>query len=371
VTESFDWFLIPNCLASIILSLFVALICFSVVLTSLAINDTALLRQVVDGRYFTRIFIYKSVSFLCVVSFVAAFYIQDLRDLRDIYAPGALLSGFIFLLPFSLHTISGVATCREKDELSAKKHVIHIIMQLLLFLDILSSLILILDEKKRHPEERTDLYKHAFAPRPMPVPGLYGVLLAICAVLFLNSGMGLAYYRISNFLLYLWGDFKRGWYLQLYVLSILFSFLISVVIRAICDAAYYLRKQPADVMSRPFLNKILLFSAAALVLEVALFLIMNLTVGSLVNFAQSGDFSYRSRPIVHHVLFIALLVTSFILVQVSVFLYTRFSVKRSLTDRVISDKTASLFTWLSLVPVWQLVVVYFLFKANRESRGTG
>jgi hypothetical protein len=228
----------------------------------------------------------------------------------------------------------------------------------------MSSLFLMFDEKKSHPEERMDIYKHSFEPRPMPVPGIYGVLLAICAVLCLNNSRILANYGMSNFLFYLWGDFKRGWDFQFSALSILFSFLIAVVVRAICDAAYYLRKQPADATSRPFLNKILLFSAAALVLEVALFSLVNLTVGSLMNFTQSGDFSYRSRPVVHHVLFIALLVSSFILVHASVFLYTHFAVKCSLTARVITDKKASLFTWLSLVPVAQLVVVYFLFKTN-------
>lgn len=357
---------LANFLTAIVLGLFVALVCFSLVLTIIALIDIALCRQVVDGRYFTRSFIYKSISFLCVAFFVAAFYMMDLRNLKEIYAPVAVL-GLAFLLPFSLHTISGLAACRKRKELSAKKFVMHIIMQLLFFLDIISSLILILDEKKRNPEERIDIYKHAFAPRPMPVPDLYGVLIAVCAVLFLKYCNSLADYGISNFLFYLWGDFKRGWYVWFFASSVLLTFLMVILVRAIYDAVFYLRKETGGTTSRSFLNKILFFSAWALVLEVGFFSLMTLTAYSLMNFTQSGDLSYRSRPIFHHMLFMALLVTSFILVHASAFLYTRLSVKRSLTDRVISDRTSLLFTWLSLVPVGQLVVVYFLFKANRDS----
>lgn len=229
------------------------------------------------------------------------------------------------------------------------------------------------DEKKRHPEERTDLYTHAFGPRPRPVPGLYGVLFAICAVLFLISDKGLVNYGVGNFLFYLRNDIKHSLVFQYYsfLIQIWFTFLLAIAGRAIFDAAYFLRKQQSDAMSRLFPSKVFLFSMASIVLEAALLFLLNLTVGLLLDFTQSGGLSYRSRPVVHHILFISLLVTSFILVQASVFLYTRFAVKRSLSGRLISDKKASLLTWLSLVPVWQLVAVYFIFKSNRDQLELG
>ncbi len=365
-----------------------------VIFIGLAIRDARTGRQVVDGRYFTRCFLYRVASLVCVFFYAATKYAYMLRvgiapfverdnmSVADIIVPifSSLLGIFLALLlsgTVTSYVILGVTRAREKAFASRPEMVVHIVMQLIWGFDLISLGILMVKECKAFPKEKIRWLHYSTARRERtdtrtrrPILVLFGLLLGFAAYWGFSYLLGLASTDIFTSAPVQTIDVSLMAHITVNRFIVFFVFLFAVLLWSILDARHHFRALPAELSSPRLIKKALFYVAMTWVLEIVLtILIGTIAVSFMRKALVLAVLVYRGIAIGYSIVLV-LLVAAILLVYLSSVLYTRLIMKRCESDRVVSEKVIVRYRKLSLFPGMQVMVLIWLLTVSRARKDT-
>jgi hypothetical protein len=264
------------------------------------------------------------------------------------------------MLASSYQVIAGLVWKMRKGEMKKVEFALHLVLQHIFVVDVFDAFFLMMREKKLRSKVKNRLFSRALAPRAMPAPGLMGahVIFAIFCITVFSLNAIVVNSALSEVPITLL-DMIGSWLFLFPWFSGLMIALCLLIGSGIYDAVRFQRAIPLEVREKSFLRRLLFFSSSAFVLEIiSAFLIVLIP---LYLYFPSYPLETDIDPTMSWFA-VTVLISLFVLLQLSAFFYTRLVVKRSLADAVITCEEAKRLTIASIFPGAQILSVIILMR---------